>query len=377
MKHTSVKRIILFSLIIITFLCNAQNKPRYNGLFTFKNSGYSNLNLKDSVKSVYLYYTKIKESLTEREKLDVIMKNDLDNSSEYVELNKYGLQTILRQGKAYKRTEFDQYMATDKFEYNTEDIVSKKKYKIEFEQIFPVMNRNLLIKANEDRFYCGSYTDLHLRRVIQTIYKYKYNKLGRVIEELEYNTYADDSIPVKIIKKEDLYTRKTFVYNNKNQVILQKITAGDRGISIGNYTDFGTESAFCDDLQLKYAYDPKGRIIQVIMYGCEELLAQEDYKYDEQKNYVTEAKRFRGGMGSDYYPNTTSFYNELGDIVKKELIPDKIYGNKLKTKYRYYDYDYDKHNNWVRCRMYLEGTHEGEPSIIFEREIEYYNEVRK
>jgi hypothetical protein len=48
-----------------------------------------------------------------------------------------------------------------------------------------------------------------------------------------------------------------------------------------------------------------------------------------------------------------------------------------KYRYRYYDYDYDKHNNWIRCRMFLEGNHEGEPSIILEREIEYYNEIEK
>ena len=62
-------------------------------------------------------------------------------------------------------------------------------------------------------------------------------------------------------------------------------------------------------------------------------------------------------------------------MVMKELNPFNPNNDSVKEpKYRYYDYDYDKHNNWIRCSMFLEGTHEGEPSIILEREIEYYNE---
>ena len=252
--------------------------------------------------------------------------------------------------------------------------------KIEFEQKFPVMNRSLLMKPNENSFYYGSYYDKNgkpAKSLSQTVYQYNFDKSGRIKEELEYCPYAEDSIPVKTIKKSDLNTRKIFLYNKKNQVVVLKITPGEYGKNMGHYNDFATESPYCQDLQLKYAYDSKGRITQVIMFGCGKIVAQEDYKYDNSKNYVSEVKRYRCGLGSDDYKNTISFYNELGDIIKKELNPINPNENSIReSKYRYYDYEYDKHNNWIRCRMFLEGNHEGEPSIILEREIEYYNEQK-
>ena len=383
MNQTKFKKLVYLTVIFGSLLCNAQNKAKHSGLFEYKNNAYSSLCLKDSVKSVKSFYSKVKDSVPTIERNRFLNDNDFRAIPPFVEFNIQGQLTKLTGcGITLKGYIYDD-LCKNIYEYDEKDINAKAKYRIEFEQKFPVANWNLLIKPNENRFYFGGSYDQNgkrLKDLIQSIYQYKYDKSGRIIEESLYSPYAEDSIAVKSIKKEDLITRKTFIYNNKNQVIIQKITVGDYGKQVGNYSDFGTEVGYCDDLQLKYAYDSMGRITQVILFGCSEIVSQEDYKYNTLKNYVTEVKRFRGGLGSDDCKNTISYYNEFGDILKKELTPLDQFIVQLrepKYRFRYYDYDYDKHNNWIRCRMYLDGTQEGEPSIILEREIEYFNEIEK
>jgi len=69
-------------------------------------------------------------------------------------------------------------------------------------------------------------------------------------------------------------------------------------------------------------------------------------------------------------------YNEHADITEMRFIPlNETVPPKLKIGQepviRFYDYD--KHNNWIRCRMYLMGKKD-EPTVTAERIIEYYNE---
>ncbi|MFD1601905.1 hypothetical protein ACFSJW_17815 [Flavobacterium artemisiae] len=110
------------------------------------------------------------------------------------------------------------------------------------------------------------------------------------------------------------------------------------------------------------------------MYGCGEIKAKEEYTYHPVEDYVNEVRCYITGLGGIANP-TKSFkktYNEKGDIIKKEFIPDNP-EQKLKQKERYYTYEYDIHNNWIKCNMYLQGTKEGEPTLVAERKIEYYN----
>lgn len=173
--------------------------------------------------------------------------------------------------------------------------------------------------------------------------------------------------------EKDLFTRKIFTYNAKGQVVNQKIIPGSFGIDM-SYTDLGTECGFCEDLQLKYAYDQFGRITQVAMYGCGEIVAQEDYVYHPTKDYVEKVKCYVTGPGSIENANEKfeKTYNEQGDIVKKEFIPG-LGGLGLYGETRYYTYEYDSHNNWIKCNMFLEGNQDGEPTLVAERKIEYYN----
>jgi hypothetical protein len=209
-------------------------------------------------------------------------------------------------------------------------------------------------------------------KIIRNIYIY--DKQARITEEKEFHVIRVGKATLNKNRNEkDLFTRKIFAYNAKGQVVNQKIMPGLYGKDM-SYTDLGTECGFCDDLQLKYAYDQLGRITQVIMYGCGEIVAQEDYVYHPTKDYVEKVKCYVTGPGSIANANEKfeKTYNEQGDIVKKEFIPG-LGGLGLYGETRYYTYEYDSHNNWIKCNMYLEGTKEGEPSLVAERKIEYYN----
>jgi hypothetical protein len=70
-------------------------------------------------------------------------------------------------------------------------------------------------------------------------------------------------------------------------------------------------------------------------------------------------------------------FNQYGDVVETNYIPDYEGQSDPKMRPHYYTYEYDKHNNWIKCYMYLEGTKEGEPTMIAERQIEYYHETKK
>ena len=86
---------------------------------------------------------------------------------------------------------------------------------------------------------------------------------------------------------------------------------------------------------------------------------------------------------SGYYTNNTLLTNnEHEDLIAIKFInnpkeywdptPERTTtwdGGPLEMTY---NYDYDSHNNWIKCRMYLQENKE-EPTIIAERVIEYFD----
>jgi len=205
------------------------------------------------------------------------------------------------------------------------------------------------------------------------IYIYIYDKLGRVAEEQVYHIHRfGETIKDKTAQKDDLKTRKIFSYDGKGQVVNLKIIAGPWGKKMA-YTDMGTECDFCEDLQMQYAYDSLGRITQVTMYGCGEIIAEEEYIYHPIEDYVETVKYYVTGPGEMSNPtkNFVKTFNENGDIIKKEFIPNYPEQD-IAVKEYYYSYEYDSHDNWIKCNIYMEGNKEGQPSAIAERKIEYF-----
>jgi hypothetical protein len=136
------------SVVFLSIAANSQNNLKYNGLLLEKNSEYTATNLKDSVKSVFFHYTKIKETLTQEEKNWVQSYNDV-GIYRYSEFNKLGQRTIyLNCGKSFFDDSLN-FECADKYIFDDKDWAEKSKYKTALKHYYPVSNHNLLIKLNQ------------------------------------------------------------------------------------------------------------------------------------------------------------------------------------------------------------------------------------
>lgn len=375
---TPIYKCLFCFIAFFSIAVNAQNDKKYSGLWSEKQSGSTRKNLKDSVKTVY-FKIKPKQGLTEKKRDHFIIYNDI-RDYRYLEIDKQGrIKTEFWDSGSAEEVYLAaiDHQRTYDYTYDEKDWGQKSRCKTALKPYYPVRNNNLLVKLNRvmainaDNVFGDA--DKVWKNNWEDVYLYIYDKQGRIIEEREFNVIRGKTMLNKNRSEKDLFTRKIFAYNAKGQVVSQKIIPGSYGKDM-SYTDLGTECGFCDDLQLKYAYDQQGRIIQVIMYGCEEIVAQEDYVYHLTKDYVEKVKCYVTGPGSIANANEKfeKTYNEQGDIVKKEFIPG-LGGLGLYGETRYYTYEYDSHNNWIKCNMFLEGNQEGEPTLVAERKIEYYN----
>lgn len=369
---------ILFSFAFFSIAVNAQNDKKYSGLWSEKQSGSTRKNLKDSVKTVY-FKIKPKQGLTEKKRDRFIIYNDI-RDYRYLEIDKQGrIKTEFWDSGSAEEVYLAaiDHQRTYDYTYDEKDWSQKSRCQTVLKPYYPVRSNNLLVKLNRvmainaDNVFGDA--DKVWKNNWEDVYLYIYDKQGRITEEREFNVIRGKAMLNKNRSEKDLFTRKIFTYNSKGQVVSQKIIPGSYGKDM-SYTDLGTESGFCEDLQLKYAYDQLGRITQVIMYGCGEIVAQEDYVYHPTKDYVEKVKCYVTGPGSIANANEKfeKTYNEQGDIVKKQFIPG-LGGLGLYGETRYYTYEYDSHNNWIKCNMFLEGNQKGEPTLVAERKIEYYN----
>lgn len=369
---TSLLFIVLFSIDI-----HAQTNLIYSGLLSEKQNKYTGKNFKDSVKTVYSKTYVSRQTLSDVDRNNFIMNNDIRGYN-YIYFDRHG---SIKETFGSSLSDNYQLILDEKkiksYEYDDKDWAGKSKYLTSLKQYYPISNSNLLIKLNRIKVQKEKeiIDDTIWQEYSENVYNYIYHKLGKIVEEQNYHVFRFGVvIENKTPKDEDLLTRKIFIYNDNGQVVNQKIIAGSYSKNKIPYTDLGTETQFCDDLQLQYTYDVLGRLTSVIMYSCNKIVAKEEYSYHPIKDYVETVKYYVTGPGEIANPtkNFIKKFNEQGDIIRKEFIPDSPEQN-LKEKQRYYTYEYDSHNNWIKCNMYLEGTIEGEPTLVAERKIEYYN----
>jgi hypothetical protein len=374
MKISAVCLFFITTLFSISVTC--QNSQHYNCLLAQIHGSYTNENLKDSIKTVKFKYSNLKKSLSNNDQSRVMINNDIRRKS-YFEVDKRGrITTLLEQIPDFEYISNIDYSLTEDYIYDDKDLAVKNNCKSTLKQYYPVKNHNLLLKLNRIKV---QKEEVMIKNKVwqqydEDLYKYIYDNTGRITEEQRYVVYRfDEAIKDKSPTIKDLFTRKLFIYNAIGQVESQKIICGEYGHDI-SYSDMGTQCGFCDDLQLKYSYDSLGRIIDVELYGCKKIVAKESYSYHPTKDYVEKVKCYVTGPGemANSTKNFIKTYNEEGDIIKKEFVPDNPEQN-LAVKVRYYTYEYDSHNNWIKCNMFLEGTPDGEPTLVAERKIEYYN----
>lgn len=377
-----MKSYITFLLNFVLFFSisiNAQNIQKYSGLLSYKYSGFSGQNLKDSIKSVHFKYIEPKEILAKK-KTDQAIANayGIEKKPAYIYFDEY--QRILK--RSFNLPSYNYLNESDNrdsnYFYDPKDWFTKSNSKTTIKQYYPVRIHNLLIQLNQVlKPNDNEFTEEKGKiwpDYFENVFTYKFDKSGKIIEGNDYCVFRKGKRTLdKKYTKEDLITTKIFNYNEKDQVISQKIVPGPFAKRM-SYTDMGTECPFCKDLQLQYNYDSQERVTEVTMYACGRIITKEEYSYHPTKDYVETVKYYVTGPGEISNPtkNFIKTFNEQGDMIQKEFIPD-FPEQTIEIKQLFYTYEYDSHNNWIKCNMYLEGTKEGEPTLVAERKIEYYN----
>nr|WP_294779504.1 hypothetical protein [uncultured Flavobacterium sp.] len=363
-------------LIFIPRISSAQTNKVYRGTLCEINNEYYGKHLKGSVKRVFMKLNENERISSNKNLLKGIPSSDIQ-MYKYMFVDKYGSIKTIQRGETKNYSLEIDVKDSQEYQYDESDRITKSKYKTSLKPYYPVSNKNLLVKFNKKYIQKNIRKDAN-GKVVQEydsqLYVYNYDNLGKVVEEKEYIVYRfGEVIKDTLPNNEDLFTTKIFTYDSKGQVTNQKILGGDFSDEMP-YTDMGTESPFCSDLQLQYKYDQQGRIIQTTMYGCEKIVAKEEYNYHSTKDYVEKVKYYVTGLGEISSPtrNFLKTFNEQGDIIEKEFIPNYP-EQTLGIKKLYYTYEYDSYNNWIKCNMFLEGTLDIEPTFVAERKIEYYN----
>lgn len=387
-KLNNFKITVVLIILLLSNLLYSQKNINSDNVPLSKQTSFYGYSLKGNVKLVKTRYVSIKESLTKTIKQSSMISNDARNNN-YLEFYENGLiKTYYGNIPLFEFEKIDS-LKLEIIQYDNKDILQKSKYK-------PLINKpnrflpdqlfgafNMYIYSYE--FGPIIYGKEHLG-ISQFNYIYKTDKNNRISESFEYWPYDEnrDTLRIKEIRDKDLAWRIKYLFNDKNQLISQKIIPGDNALGkntgygdidgmVVPYHALGTESDFPPDLQLKYKYDSKGRVIQAIFWGNNEIIASQDFEYHSIKGYVQKVKCYVTGPGEIANPTNRYIktFNENGDIIEKEFIlnfPEQM----ISPMKKFYEYNYDSHNNWIKCSMFLEGTKEGEPTLTAERKIEYY-----
>jgi hypothetical protein len=370
-----MKKIIFLLVSFYSAQCFSQEIEMHSGVKVMKNATEYAFNLKDSVKSARFFYSFIKESLNKKEKSRVIIRN-FNRQPFYVEFDRYGMlqKQILFSGKTDFADAPIDYSKADVYDFDERDRILKLNFNLRNLQIYPVyinekININYILNGGgEDRF------------IFNYIYIYKYNNLGKILEELAYLISGE---LVEQAMEKDLHTKIVYIYDDKDKLTKQKLFAGQYGRELGSFTKMSTTIGLCEDAHLSYKYDDNDRVIETSLNCGTTVVQKDEYIYHPEKDYVATVKRFiiDPSMAGYYKQNTILHYNEHGDMIEINHInnPRESWdkqpeytttwdGGPLMMKY---EYEYDQHNNWIKCRMYLEENMD-EPTIIAERIIEYY-----
>lgn len=199
-------------------------------------------------------------------------------------------------------------------------------------------------RLQRDMLYGGPKSLLHYydERV-----EYVYDSLNRIVREnYTYYEKVDPSDP------EDIMFRDSHEYH--------QVKVGGR-----------------DTMHKTYEYDEEGRIVQVVMYINGNYRFEEKYTYDEEGNLVSKTQidpRWQSTMMRHRSYRTVYHYDQYGNITQLDMHNK---AGELQGQLWVDYYDFDKHNNWQRCEMFLNNTHEDEPTLTGYQRITYYEESEK
>lgn len=393
LKINNTNIIIIF--LVFTFQLFGQEKDeKYSGVFLDKNQW----NLKGPVHKSYFRYSSLKDSLPKIFKKErfLVMNDYRGKRPNYLEFNRDGFQIVQKEKDFfYPFDSIDyKYGIITLFQPEMKDYNKKKQYRSTLNPLMPTYSSELFIHVNRDwsqYLYMDRNNIEETNRLFKDIHTYFYDKKGRVVKKNEYVVYPTRFDENKNYKytKDDLFITVLYKYDDKNRVIEQRVIGGNmaKKDSPLPFEFLDTHAYLVDEeVKISYKYDNKNRLIQIKFFGEGMLLGEEDYTYHPTKGYLMTKLKMVEGTAA-FVNETQRFiltYNEYGDIIKRENLPDfpeqvftnNVYEQPFKTsitKFRYYTYEYDKYNNWIKCYMFLEGASNGTPSLIAERKIEYYN----
>jgi len=367
-----IKQFLLLKIVLF-YISGYSQQPSQNtisGLLLFKNNKFFEINLKDSVRSSRWFYSSLKADLPLTEKARIAYRNDIKQNF-YDEFDSQGMliKSIISSKNAFDMPVEESMMSF--YNYDSKDLELKKSYKIKRAQAYPCYDYKQLVKVN--------YSNIdQSQNMLYYSYEYKYYADGKISEELEYNPYFEDNI-IRPVNADDLYTKTLFYYDTRGNINRQKVIKGKAAEGMV-YSIFDTET-FCDDIEIKYEYDAQDRLTKVSLTGCKKLVFEEQYTYAADQDYITLVSKNINGQSRYPTQKVILHYNENGDITETNFVTEPSPGEtgppprrvQDEPVNRYYEYEYDSHNNWIKCKLYLEGTKDGEPSAIAERKIEYYN----
>jgi len=363
--HTK-KSILIF--LFLGLLCTAQKK-NYDAPFYLSKEYY---NLRDSVKEVKFRHSFYRKGLTDEEKWTFYLIRDTKYST-IMFFNSNGLLQFSNSSMPDTIYKVTNLRTVYEYQYS-KNFNCKEIPKIKHKFYYPLSDDYLLKRINYNaRGYVGGSKN---RNLIEKLYGYTFDVKNRIKEVSEYSpSHFEDSIPSGKMVKEDIWLRIVNFYNEKDLVIKQKMIRGPKDDFDSSFELTLETVYFCDDVELRYSYDNQDRMTRVVFYGCEKIVLQEDYVYNDTQDYIEQVTYFMNGRLAGFVLPTKRFvkrFNQYGDVVETNYIPDYEGQSDPKMRPHYYTYEYDNHNNWIKCYMYLEGTKEGEPTMIAERQIEYF-----
>ncbi|RYJ42456.1 hypothetical protein [Flavobacterium beibuense] len=332
-------------------------------------------NLKDQVKTIRFFFTHHKEDLEFKTLRRYKVKNDIVDKG-YVEFDTIGMEVVSLMFLKDSINEPINPKIINYYKYYSNNIkeqaLKEKKSKV----LWPAFNA-LSLRLDVDVYSRGTGVEIEPNR--QSIrYVYNYNDNNQISEEVEYQLFEDydDDSWLENSTDYQIWSRILFYYNTQGQLIKQTIDAGET-MKDSNYLSYNVHNlslSFRAEMYRTFQYDDKGRLKEVSFFVNDTLVFNEKYSYDESGNFITKVDRYLKHIIKYYtqWPaeKMTASYNSKGDITELIFYPD---GNEeQQVNNRYYEYEYDDHENWIKCKLYLEGN-KNEPTLVAERIIEYYN----
>lgn len=171
---------------------------------------------------------------------------------------------------------------------------------------------------------------------VEDVYMYKYDRKGRLIEELGTDAAGEYS------------TKMVYEYDDKGRMIEDNLWTPEYAHPISTST---------------YEYDEKGMLTEsIIWYTSKKNRVMWKYVYEyNDKGQESVSKTYKED-GSLERKNIFE-YNNKGDMISMVVESDRFDPSR-----HTYNYEYDEKGNWIRRIQ----TDQGEPYQIIERTIEYY-----